>query len=404
MMSKAGESPEAAFERRFAALLNEYAAVADWPFDANQVAGTAALGGPRRRNLMPFRAAFVPLLIACLAVAAIAGALVAARLLRPEPPPVPFAPDEVLVNILTDRREGRTDVVAVSAGDGELRPISVDGIVLSISPDRTRFVATGVDASLTVISAHGDAIAQVTREATRATWSPDGRRLLITSVWSGPEYALWDLETNAIRRLPISPYVPSAAAGGVTLTWIKERLGLTSWAPDGRHVLLPTQGGLVVADLDGVRVRPIPGTTRDSVGYWSPTGDRILHENREDGYLAMLSVDADFATEVLEVLSTGSPRFPEWSPDALEIAFITDDSLVVADRDNLAGARVVLRENVRDASYPRWSPDSKQLAFLARGIFGDPGFAGLYVVSREGGNARVVLAPFHADGSESFDW
>lgn len=405
-MSKPGESLDVAFERRFAALLNQYAARADWTIDAIEVASAAALSGPRP-IVPPWRAAFVPLLVVCLTLAAITGAFVAARL-SPEPLDTRFAPDEVLVNILTDR-EGSTSVVAISTADGERRTIlPVNGIVLSVSPDRTRFVTTGVDGSLTVMSAQGETLAQVAHEATHVAWSPDGRRLLITSVRSRPEYALWDPETNAINRLPISPYVPSAEAGGVTPTWMKERLGLTSWAPDGRHLLLPTREGLVVADLDGARLSRIPGTTRDSVGYWSPTGDRILHENREENSLAMLSINSDFAAEVVEVLTTGSPRFPAWSPDALEIAFITDDGLAVAGRDDLAGARVLFRENVRDGSHPRWSPNGRLIAFLALAEFGEARSRyltdGLFVVSRDGGDARLLLQPFRGGGSDGFDW
>ena len=402
-MSEPRERLDAAFERRFAALLNEYATGADWTFDANEVASAAALAGPRR-NVMPWRAAFVPLLIMCLAVAVIAGAFVAARLLLPALPHTRIAPDEVLVNVQADR-DGSTNVVAVSTVDGERRAIPVDGIVLSVSPDRTRFVTIGVDASLAVMSAQGEPLAQVTHGATSAAWSPDGRRLLITSLRSGPEYAVWDLETNAIRRLPISPYVTPAEVAFEPASWTKERLGLTSWAPDGRHVLLPTRGGLVVADVDGVRLRRIPGTTRDSVGYWSPDGDRILHENRGDGYLAMLSVDSDFATEVLEVLSTGSPRFAAWSPDAMEIAFVTDDGLAVAGRDDLAGARVLFRDNVWPMSHPRWSPDGRQLAFLALAEFNDAYLGvGLYVIGRDGGEARLLLEPFRGGSWDGFDW
>lgn len=383
------------FERRFADLVGGYARAADQPFDAFAIAEAAADTAPRqgpwsgRIRLFggSLRAAWVLLLLVGLMIALVGSAIV---LGTPSPalPVSGFAPDELLLV------DGRNQIVAVTISTGERRVVG-EGALMAVSPDRTRLVRVPMPwdterhpvggRSLIITDAAGSDLAQVPYGAATAAWSPNGRYIAFNHRPEADlEYSVWDTATGAVTRL----LGPAPNTGSTP-----------SWAPDSRHVLLTTDRGLVVTDLDGQLVQTIPGTDDDSVGTWSPDGAHILHEHgtRESSqvfrnglnYLELLAVGAGLSTEVV---SRFEPYIssPSWSPDGRQVAGTSVDGVTVVSMEDLTEFRVVYpRELGSYTSAVEWSPDGRQLVFEAR----DPvtgGFA-IYGVDATGGEATVLM-------------
>jgi dipeptidyl aminopeptidase/acylaminoacyl peptidase len=408
-MSENSIRDSAVFERRFGELLSDYARTADRPFDAiaiatvaAQTAGSGESWGPTRAFVRSLRVAGVLLVLLALMAALAVGALVISS--QPRFPAVSrIADDEVLVTRTPENKLSTAQVVAISVTTGETRVVA-DGLVMAVSPDRTRFVRRSTD-SLVISDADGADLAETASEASLVAWSPDGRFVLLTDLGfydreTGTQpasYAVWDIGSNAVNPLSLAPYVRIDRAGNPVGSG--RQAGIASWAPDSQHLLLPTEDGLIVTDLKGELVVRIAGTSRDSVGSWSPDGTHILHENRTSGELAVLAVRDDFSSQLVETLSDSSPRYASWSPDGSKIAFITDDGVAVASRDDLSGRNVVYRRAVIDRDL-LWSPDGRQLAFVAWAQNDETGWLShaLYVMDATGANPHILVSPLRSMG------
>jgi WD40-like Beta Propeller Repeat len=413
-MSETELRDSSAFERRFGDLLIDYASTADRPFDSMSIASMAGETMQAAASWVPGRVlgrslqrAWTLLIILALLAALAIGALVI-RSQPPFPGLLRIGPEELLVTRSRENKVSTAQVVAVSVITGEARVIA-DGQVMEVSPDRTRIVRQ-TPGSLVISDASGASVAETAYPASRVAWSPDGRFVLLTNLGfydrargvQPASYAIWNVNSNAVVPLPFAPNARVDRAGNPVMS--SGEAGAASWAPDSRHVLLATDEGLVVTDLRGELVVRVPGTARDSIGAWSPDGAYILHENRTRGMLAVLTMRPDFSSTLVATLSASSPRHASWSPDGSQIAFITDDGLAVASRDDLGRRRVLYPKKVIEGTNPLWSPDGRQLAFVAWAQNGETGWLShaLYVVDATGGDARILLSPLRTIGG--IDW
>jgi TolB protein len=156
--------------------------------------------------------------------------------------------------------------------------------------------------------------------------SPDGTHLVVFQAFHGNEehglLHLVDLRSGSVRRL--NP-------GGTRVPWIPSVGAPASFSPDSRHVAFggyegdqgpnidPEASAVYVADVDGGDARRISSVgTGTTSARWSPTGDEIAFQRRQDGFYGVYLIKPEGSGE--HVVDTGtagtytSAWTPVWSP------------------------------------------------------------------------------------------
>jgi Tol biopolymer transport system component len=158
-----------------------------------------------------------------------------------------------------------------------------------------------------------------------------------------------------------------------------------SWSPDGRRLVLTEAscsgyysgfyygyscaGGLVIVDPEMGNRTAIGGRSAAFSPAWSPTGDLIAFtrccESADRNRIYFLQPDGTSSGQLIitQVITAGDPG---WSPDGKRIAFTCSsgnaNDLCVIDRDG--GNFVRLTTNIRVAvGRPAWKPDGTRIAF-----------------------------------------
>lgn len=148
---------------------------------------------------------------------------------------------------------------------------------------------------------------------------------------------------------------------------------------DGR-IVYEMNGELQVLDVRSRRSTPISITVPDeglarrpsrvsaannieSYGL-SPKGERAVFSARGDIFTAPIEKGP---TRNLTDTSNAHDKWPTWSPDGSQIAFISDlsgeEEVHVVAQDGLKPARQVTRGGTAMRYQPEWSPDGKRIAF-----------------------------------------
>ncbi|MGH9971808.1 MAG: S41 family peptidase [Pyrinomonadaceae bacterium] len=140
---------------------------------------------------------------------------------------------------------------------------------------------------------------------------------------------------------------------------------------NGELQVLDTRGGrstsvsITVPD-DGLARRPsrIPAANQiESVGL-SPKGERALFAARGDIFTAPIEKGP---TRNLTHSSGVHDKWPSWSPDGSQIAFISDmsgeEELYLMPQDGLKPADQITRGGNAMRYQPEWAPDGKRIAF-----------------------------------------
>ena len=196
-------------------------------------------------------------------------------------------------------------------------------------------------------------------------WSPDGRRLAMTTDCADAPVAILDVATGALRQVGNA----SGPCEGNLITSV-------DWSPDGSRLLYSDDADIFVIDADGSHRRTLGGG--NSAG-WSPDGSRIVfHDGRGMwGGRGVWIMDAD-GTHRRQVTADGMT--PAWSPDGTRIAFVRDprDPRSTSPDPNVLQLWVISP----DGSHPRllyrnpgccvgasfggpaWSPDATRIAVV----------------------------------------
>ncbi len=198
--------------------------------------------------------------------------------------------------------------------------------------------------------------------------SPDGQRVAFANdsgygreILVKPVSAAWD-DNSAVQQLTSNYLVDD---------------DYPSWSPDGERIAFYSTRdftqGIYVMNADGSNVQMIyTGNARELS--WSPNSGELLfvaynYENESDE-IYRLNVDARLADPNAPISAItndpNSDRFPVWSPNGSQIAFVSNR----ANRFNLytmnvdgSGLTAITAYTTRDAISPAWSPEGNAIAF-----------------------------------------
>ncbi|MBN9415007.1 MAG: PD40 domain-containing protein [Candidatus Eremiobacteraeota bacterium] len=302
------------------------------------------------------------------------------------PPDTPDGEKFVLTCHVSDGRGGQTEL-----------QLGATGTIQALGDGRIVF---GSDRSgnseLYAMNSDGTDITQLTDEpAFSHVWprvSPDGRKVLFCSPragTSGHELHVMNIDGSDIRQ--VSNHLTAPAPGWVTC-------GQGAWSPDGTRIVFSSvRTGQAQADVWTTRVdgsglthvgqitQPAP-TDQVAPTEWCWNGvapyapanvaSQFLFCNGDDNHLVRFFLD-------------GSPSVPfgpnqnhvAVSPDVHWIAASGPGGLLVSAWNGSAGATGPALPGTAGAFYPTWSPDSTRLAFC-RNVGGSN--VNLYSINRDG--------------------
>jgi WD40 repeat protein len=190
---------------------------------------------------------------------------------------------------------------------------------------RTIDVATGETKDLGAVVA--DLLPSASALAWPWAWSPDGTRLVFSSLPSASDGSLYSVdaqsgERSLLARLP----------GSI------ERI---RWSPDGARIAVQTQvkdaGHLYVLDADGSDIRMV-ANDNNSLGFaWSPDGTRLAFGSEAENEVRIRVATMDGAAPAgIGTVSRdnclrtswgyGFECFPTWSPDGTQVAFRIEET------------------------------------------------------------------------------
>ncbi len=206
--------------------------------------------------------------------------------------------------------------------------------------------------------------------------SPDGK--LVTLLRNRPDdrqrYDLWaiDTATGASRMLIDSKKLGSGAALSEAEKMQRERARIGSltgivsynWAPDGRHILVPLEGDLYLADLNGgvQRLTNTPDSELDATV--SATGRFVSYVKDQNLHVVTLAGGADRAVttggggpiswgvaEFIAQEEMGRNRGHWWAPSdrRIAVAYVDESKVEVATRASIGAEKTTTFEQ----RYPR---------------------------------------------------
>lgn len=185
-------------------------------------------------------------------------------------------------------------------------------------------------------------------DASRASWSPDGRRLLISA--AGQIYVTGAGATT-LRHLPTKRNTLDA-----------------TWSADGSQVVFSAQVGregcqaLLSYRLRDQREKKLTTGCRIARNpSWSPKGRVIAYEGSNGAKLRICLLT--LASRATRCIADG--QSPTFSPDGRQIAYSTRSAIVIRDLSGDAERTLNVRSGdaQEKVDSPAWSPDGRKLAF-----------------------------------------
>ena len=206
-----------------------------------------------------------------------------------------------------------------------------------------------------------------------ARWSPDGRSILIATHNESLNY-LYELSTRRLRSLTVSEvrelernWAPPASR--------RPRL-IERRSANGQDVFIEIRGG---ADW-----RKLNQETWAEQPSFSPRGDLVAYEAREDPHAVLTSfvVVVDTSGDQRRRMTQGTD--PSWSPDGSKILFKTPSQgeLHIATVDVRGSALRILGSGV----HPAWSPDGSRIAYMVE----RSGRSNIWVMRADGSDKQCL--------------
>lgn len=213
-------------------------------------------------------------------------------------------------------------------------------------------------------------------------WSPDGSRIAFTT-----------REDDDVRQIHV---VDTDGSNHRQLTTVESMVQSNRvWSPDGTQLAYISnrnrQGNIYVLNADDGSDERLVATS-SSLMYalaWSPDGTQIaVTASTREGTDEIFVVAARGGE--LRRLTFGWGSFPAWSPDSTRIAFRgeREDGTDIYVIDVASGVEQRLTTHPTPDFNARWSPDGMQIAFLS---YREPdGAQRLYLMNADGSDVRSV--------------
>jgi WD40 repeat protein len=228
-----------------------------------------------------------------------------------------------------------------------------------VSPAHLLFTGQVDGASHVLERASDGSITDLTpgEDGDEARWSPDGSRIVFTSVRSGTlGIYLMDADGRHVVQLTNNGEVSP------------------SWSPDGTRILFWPYvtvgfGEIMVMNADGSHAHAIGQGSNPA---WSPDGTRIAFERAErdacilDLCALNIYTMALDGTDVRKLTSNTQPfeyaAVPAWSPDGTMIAYLSGDPFTGANLRVMTSAGASVRGLGVVSSPPVWSSTGAEIA------------------------------------------
>ncbi len=282
-----------------------------------------------------------------------------------------------------------------------------------ISPDgkQVAYVMTVVDqqrnrrsSSIWVVAVDGrSAPRRVTAEnfnSTAPRWSPDGSSLAFlsnraeaatpsTPAANGPGL------TAAVQRDGARPQICILAMNGgeaQVISHLKNGATVFQWSPDGKRFVALTRTG----PSDDIA----PAARKSDVRHYKHISYKFNDTGWYDDKRSHLWI-VDASTGKDQQLTSGddwNDLDPQWSPDSMRIAFVSNRTGHEYDEDHnrdvwviaaTGGSLTKISDHPFEDDLPRWSPDGKQILFAGQTKRRE--FAKLYIAPATGGVASQLI-------------
>jgi hypothetical protein len=270
---------------------------------------------------------------------------------------------------------GLQHIVTMSAAGKDLYVASSTGVSRGFVPGSVdpayMLVEANGETTLTIGGRFAGPAAEV--HGVDAAASPDGTQLAYLR--DGTLYVA-RLDSVKLNSFPIPVPAESAVASGIEPpSW--DVIGPV-WSPDGRQIAVASGSSLMLVRADGSGSRVLFTGENQSVNpSWSPDGSTIAFERNDTPHWEIWTIPVNGTQHDARVWLSGQSnfRFPQFSPHANTIAFISDKqhakggatqyqfALYVKSLDGGVAHKLV--DDVHPYSPPRWSPTAALLAVSA---------------------------------------